>query len=318
MGLRTLALGLGVMLQAMPPTAAAEPLLPQVSVGRIERLELPSRHVDTRPVDVWLPPGYAPGQPHAVVYAHDGQMLFDAKRTWNGQAWNIHFAVAQLMAAGRIPPTIVVGIWNAGPLRHSEYYPAKFLPYLPEATRTRFVAERLAGRPRSDAYLRFLVEELKPEIDRRYATRADAAGTVILGASMGGLISVYALNEYPQVFGAAAGLSTHWVGLREPNHALPLAAFEYLRDHLLPPDRPPVQPPEGRRLYMDHGTTELDAIYAPYQAFVDEILRDRGYGASHYWSRVLPGTGHNETVWAARVGEVIEFLFTGRRPPAAR
>lgn len=313
MGLRALALGLGVMLHAFS-TAAAEPPLPQVGVGRIERLELPSRHVDTRPVDVWLPPGYAPGLPHAVVYAHDGQMLYDAGRTWNRQAWNIHLAVERLMREGRIPPTIVVGIWNAGPLRHSEYYPAKFLPYLPDATRQRFVAQALAGQPRSDAYLRFLVEELKPEIDRRYATRPGPAGTVILGSSMGGLISVYALNEYPQVFGAAAGLSTHWVGIREPNHALPLAAFEYLRDRLAAPDTPP----GGRRLYMDHGTTELDAIYAPYQAFVDEIVRDRGYDAGSYWRRVLPGTGHNETVWAARVGEVIEFLLAGRRPAETR
>ena len=131
-----------------------------------------------------------------------------------------------------------------------------------------------------------------------------------MGSSMGGLISVYAMNEYPQVFGGAAGLSTHWVGSHQPNAALPLAAFNYLRNHLAPPD--------GRRLYMDHGTTELDAIYAPYQAFVNEIVRDRGYTAQDSLLRVFEGTGHNERAWAARLEVPLLFLMAPPPTPAKR
>ena len=76
---------------------------------------------------------------------------------------------------------------------------------------------------------------LKPAIDARYATRPGREHTFIMGSSMGGLISIYAMNEYPQVFGGAAGLSTHWVGSGEANSHLPLAAFSYLRDHLADP-----------------------------------------------------------------------------------
>jgi enterochelin esterase-like enzyme len=124
-----------------------------------------------------------------------------------------------------------------------------------------------------------------------------------MGSSMGGLISVYAMSEYPQVFGGAAGLSTHWVGSFEANAALPLAAFNHLQRHL--PD------PATHRLYLDHGSTELDALYAPYQAFIDQIVKERGYTPANFVSRVFEGSGHNETAWAARLEIPLRFLLSG-------
>jgi enterochelin esterase-like enzyme len=302
----TLNLTLTLTLTLSLVTAHADEPLPQVAVGRVERLaHFPSRFVDARHVDVWLPAGYSPARRYAVVYMQDGQMLFDARTTWNHQAWNVQDSVQRLIDAGRIPDTLVVGIWNNDKFRHSEYLPQKFLPLMPEAFRERYVKEALLGKPQSDAYLRFLVEELKPAIDARYPTLPEAAHTVVMGSSMGGLISVYAMNEYPQVFGGAAGLSTHWVGIFKPNAAIPLAAFNYLRAHLADP--------ATHRLYQDHGTTELDALYAPYQVVVDEIVRERGYeDGRNFESRVFEGTGHNETAWAARVEAPLAFLL-GRR-----
>ncbi len=287
---------------AQAPSAGVSHALPEVRVGRIERLPAqPSQHVVPRPVDVWLPADYDPAKRYNVLYMHDGQMLFDAAKSWNKQAWDVHLAVDRLVRAGRIPDTLVVGVWNAGALRHSEYYPAKFLPFVKQPVRQQFIDKALQGRPRSDAYLRYLVEELKPAIDARYATRPGREHTFIMGSSMGGLISIYAMNEYPQVFGGAAGLSTHWVGMHEANSHLPLAAFNYLLDHLADP--------AGRRLYMDHGTTELDALYGPYQVFVDQIVKDRGYTEANSMSRVFEGTGHNETAWAARLDVPLLFLM---------
>lgn len=270
--------------------------------GRLERLPtLPSGHVDSRPVDVWLPPGYSPQRACKVLYMHDGQMLFDASTTWNGQAWHVDLALAALMRSGQLQDTLVVAVWNNGPLRRSEYFPEKFLPHVPEPARSRFTRQGLQGRPRADAYLRFLVEELKPLIDARYATRPGPQHCMLMGSSMGGLISLYAMCEYPQVFGGVAGLSTHWPGATERNVELPLAAFTYLRDHLPPAD--------GRRLYLDHGTTELDAQYPPSQAFVNEIVRARGYTASDSALRVFEGEGHNERAWARRLHIPLQFLL---------
>lgn len=275
----------------------------QVRFGRLERLALPQwRHVEPRPVDVWLPPGYDGQRPHAVLYMHDGQMLFDARSTWNRQAWAVDEVAAPLLAEGRLRDFIVVGIWNAGEARHAEYYPQAFLRSLePPALRERYIAQALQGRPRGDAYLRFLVEELKPAVDARYATRRERAHTLLMGSSMGGLISVYGLCEYPQVFGAAAALSTHWIGIHERNDALPAAALAYLERQL--------PAPESVRLYLDRGDRELDALYDQAQAQVDALLARKGYLPPRHQSRLFPGTGHNETAWSARLAEPLNFLL---------
>jgi enterochelin esterase-like enzyme len=293
------------LLPVLPLQAALAQALPAVNVGRIERLPaIASVHVEPRPVDVWLPAGYSPAKRYPVLYVQDGQMLFDARQTWNRQAWDVHLAVDRLAQAGRIPETIVVGVWNNGKLRHSEYMPQKFLPFVPQPWRQAYIDQALAGQPRADAYLRYLVQELKPAIDARYATRPEREHTAVMGSSMGGLISVYAMCEYPQVFGAAAGLSTHWVGIAQPNSQLPLAAYNYLQAHLADP--------ATHRLYMDHGTTELDALYGAYQPFIDQIVKDRGYTAANSLSRVFEGTGHNEKAWAARLDIPLAFLLGPR------
>ena len=294
-----------------PPDASAQPL-PQVATGRIERLaSFPSRHVDARHVDVWLPDGYSPARRYQVLYLHDGQMLFDAATTWNRQAWDVHLAVDRLMRAGRIADTLVVGVWNVPALRYAEFYPQKMLVRAPAALQHEYLERGMAGRARADAYLRFLVEELKPEIDRRYATKPGPESTVVMGSSMGGLISLYALCEYPEVFGAAGGVSTHWVGLptawgsqRLRESVLPVAANDYLRQALPAPGR--------HRIYLDRGTTDLEALYAPHLSAADAVLRERGYGAGDAVVRVFDGTGHNERDWAARVEIPLAFLLGPR------
>jgi len=303
-----MALTLPAAAMAAPDTP---PPLPRVATGRVERLHLDTGALPPRPVDVWLPTDYDPGRRYQVLYAHDGQMLFDAATTWNRQAWDLHRAVDGAVRAGRIADTIIVGVWNGGPRRYAEYYPRKMLDRVPEPLRSEYLARAMDGRSDADAYLRFLVDTLKPEIDRRYSTHRDAAHTAVMGSSMGGLISLYALAEHPQVFGAAAALSTHWVGLpsawgsaRLRNAALPLAAFEYLQAALPAPGR--------HRIYMDRGTTELDVFYAPHQAFVDELMHGLGWRAPDFVSRVIEGTGHNERDWAARAGEVVAFLLGAR------
>ena len=286
------------------------PTQPTVSVGRIERLDhFPSRFVQARPIDVWLPSDYSPQKRYAVLYMHDGQGLFDAELTWNKQAWNVHLALSRLMQDGKVQDTIVVGIPNGGRHRYSEYYPDKYLALAPPDVRADYVHRAQADKPLADAYLRFIVEELKPAIDQRYATLREPAGTFIMGSSMGGMVSIYALCEYPQVFGGAAALSTHWVGRpsswgtpdRLQNASLPSAAFKYLQGHL--------PKANTRRLYMDHGTTGLDAIYGIHQARVDEIGREMGYDAAHWQSRIFAGAGHTEADWSARVEIPLAFLL---------
>lgn len=313
---QSMCFGLGSLLLSSHLFAADSTITRQTEVpvqlrhGRLERLlDLQWHPLTERPVEVWLPPDYealkAAGTRFAVLYMNDGQMLWDASTTWNKQAWHVDQTLTRLMHAGSITPTLVVGLWNAGEQRHSEYFPEKHLQYLDKTTRETLLRDALRGMARADAYLRFLVKTLKPQIDQRYATLPEPTHTAIMGSSMGGMISVYALCEYPEVFGHAAGLSTHWVGAHRPNAQLPMAAFRYLLEHL--------PAPKGRRLYQDHGTTELDALYPPYQRIVDQIARDRGWKEggpdASYMSRIFEGTGHNERAWAERLEVPVKFLL---------
>lgn len=286
-----------------PPAAQAQAL--QVpSAGRVERLaNFPSKFVDARHVEVWLPPGYDPkAKRYAVLYMHDGQMLFDPRTTWNQKAWGVDAVAARLMAEGRVQDFIVVGPWNNGKFRHAEYFPGKFLARLPEAFRQGLIEKGLQGQSRSDAYLRFLVEELKPAIDAKYATRPEREATFLMGSSMGGLISVYALAEYPQVFGGAAGLSTHWIGTHQRNEEVPSAAIAYLRGAL--------PAPASVKWWMDRGTTELDAQYTEVQPRIDALMAEKGFvPGPRYQTRVYEGTGHNEVDWAKRLHEPLTFLL---------
>ena len=276
--------------------------LPKVSSGRLERLDAdPSRFIGPRTVQVWLPDGYDPATRYNVLYMHDGQMLFDASTTWNHQAWNVDATLGRLIREGRVAPTIVVGVFNDPTLRHAEYFPQKFLPFVPEQQRAEFLQKGLQGQPRSDAYLHYLVEELKPAIDAKYSTRPGPDGTFIMGSSMGGIISLYAMSEYPGVFGGAACLSTHWPATFAQNATFPLASFTYLQARLAPP--------QGHRLYMDHGNADLDGLYAPHQAFFDILAHEHGYTDANYLSRVYPEDGHNERAWAARLEVPLLFLL---------
>jgi enterochelin esterase-like enzyme len=297
---------------ADPGTAApgsAGPDIPTVASGKIERLALfQSRHVPARNVDIWLPDAYPKDQPYSVLYMHDGQMLFDATQTWNHQEWRVDEVAGELIARGKVQPFIVVGIWNAGDRRHSEYFPQKPFALLAAAKQQELLALKRDGNPlfvdklASDAYLKFVIDELKPYVDSHFAVDGKREHTAILGSSMGGLISLYALTEYPKVFGAMAAMSTHWPGAFSANDtSFPDAMLAYLEKELPQPGR--------HRLYFDHGTATLDAWYPPSQKRVDALLAE--LGIQGYWlsSKEFAGADHSEKSWAARLDQPLEFLF---------
>jgi enterochelin esterase-like enzyme len=286
----------------LPVAAAGAPPTPQVHTGTLERLpEQRPRHIAPRHVDVWLPEGFRADGSHAVLYMHDGQMLYDARTTWNRQAWDVPVAASRLLAQRQVRPFIVVGVWNT-PARFAEYFPQGFIEHVPQGpARALLEARGLKGPPLADAYLRFLVEELKPVVDARFGTARGPRDTFVAGSSMGGLISLYALTEYPQVFGGAACLSTHWIGAHERNTEIPAAALAYLERKLPAPGR--------HRLYMDRGTAELDALYDQAQEQVDALMRARGFAAPLFDTRVFEGAGHNERAWADRLHIPLRHLL---------
>ncbi len=284
--------------------------IPQPASGAVQRFEnFPSEFVPARNIDVWLPEGYDSTKKYAVLYMHDGQMLFDSATTWNRQEWGVDETVGRLLAEKQIRDCIVVGIWNGGRLRHSEYFPQKPFEALTtadlERVRQTLPAERQEqGKtfaPTSDNYLKFLVTELKPFIDSRFSTHRDRQNTFVAGSSMGGLISMYAICEYPRVFGGAACLSTHWPGVfTMENNPIPGAFLRYLEAHL--PD------PGSHKIYFDYGTATLDSLYEVTQVRVDSVMRQKGFSPLHWKTQKFPGADHSERAWRARLEVPLTFL----------
>ena len=304
------------LLLCLAAPAAAEPLQPvHVSAGTIVDLGvLTSKYTDPRRVVVWLPDGYQPRGPKcAVLYMHDGQNLFDKATAGYGMEWEIDEHLSQLIAQKKVRPTIVVGIWNT-PKRLQEYVPSKAFTTLPANYRDK-VRALYGGDPLSDGYLKFLVRELKPMIDQRFNVKTDRANTIIMGSSMGSLISLYAIDEYPQVFGGAGMMSTHWPLVINPD-GKPVSDEDYevvsrTFERYLTPALPD---PKVHRLYFDHGSETLDSVYKRYQDRVDGVVAKRGYVQGKNWlTRDFPGQKHNEISWASRVDVPLQFLLPPER-----
>ena len=267
----------------------------------------PSVHVDPRPVSIWLPSDYDISKRYAVLYMHDGQMLYDSTYNWTHQEWKVDETMSRLCSEKKIRETIVIGIHNNGPYRWAEYVPQAILDSLPEVVKNIVIKKWLNNKPLADHYLAFITSELKPYIDHRYSTLPDQANTFIMGSSMGGIISLYALCEYPDVFGGAGCLSTHWpLGLpgmtdTDINYDVPAEYLNYLVRKL--------PSPANHRIYFDHGTTTLDSLYKPYQVRVDSIMVQKGYTGDSWVTKEFPGDDHTEQAWARRLHVPLQFLL---------
>ncbi|MFP8487965.1 alpha/beta hydrolase [Gracilimonas sp. Q87] len=248
-----------------------------------------SEFVAPRNVEVWLPPNYSTeDSSYQVLYMHDGQNVFNPETSYNGNDWMVDEVLTNLISENKVQKTIVVAAWNSGETRFAEYMPDK--P----------VDAPMLGYDKviSDEYLKFMVQELKPFIDENYRTNPEAEYTSIMGSSMGGLISLYAIMEYPEVFGAAACLSTHWpVADNGENDFL----------NYIPKSLPH---PESHKIYFDYGTRGLDGEYEVYQDQVDQIMKENGFTEGENWiTKKFEGHDHKEQYWAMRVHEPLTFIL---------
>lgn len=288
----------------------AQNSLPQVVKGKIERIEkFKSIYVTSRNIDIWLPEGYSDSTKYAVLYMHDGQMLYDPTQSWNKQAWDIDDVASDLLLKKEVNSFIVVGIWNGDQTRHQDYFPQKPFEQLTPTEKDTVIAQlQRAGRtkdafqPQSDNYLKFIVKELKPFIDRKYSVYTNRENTFIAGSSMGGLISLYAICEYPKIFGGAACLSTHWVGtFTLENNPVPNTFINYLNKKL--PN------PKNHKIYFDCGDHTLDSMYPNIQMEVDSLMKSKNYVESNWITKYFPGDDHSEKSWNKRLHIPLVFLL---------
>ena len=272
--------------------------------GTLERLEhFSSKFIKERPVDVWLPKDYSNKKKYNVLYMHDGQMLFDSTQTWNKQEWKVDEWSSKLAKEEKIKDFIVVGIHNIPKIRWQDLFPQKAYNFIDEESKK--LLKSISGSSdftlNGDNYLNFIVKELKPFIDSNYSVYTNKDHTFVMGSSMGGLMSMYAVSEYPKVFGGAACWSTHWVGaMPMDENPFPDAIFKYMTQNL---------PNSGtHKIYFDYGNKTLDQHYPQYAPKVDEILKQKGYTVDAK-NLFFEGTDHSEISWAKRLDTPLLFLL---------
>jgi predicted alpha/beta superfamily hydrolase len=234
-----------------------------------------------RDVIVYLPPHYGAeiARRYPVLYLHDGQNLFDAATAFGGQEWGVDETVQRLIEAGGLDPLIIVGIYNTGEHRIDEYTPT--------------VDPKQKRGGKADLYGRFIVEELKPLIDRHYRTLAGPEDTGLGGSSLGGLVTLYLGLKYPQVFSRLMVMSPSvwW------DHGVILRVVQSLK----------AKP--STRIWLDIGTKEGKFTPGQVRTLRDHLVA-QGWrlGADLKFLQVKGGQ-HNEADWGQRVEPALKFLF---------
>jgi predicted alpha/beta superfamily hydrolase len=253
-----------------------------VSSGQLRKHEqFRSRFLrNQRDLIVYTPPGYAeqPSRHFPVLYLQDGQNLFDGATSFiPGQDWHVGQTADHCILAGKVEPLIIVGMYNTK-ARIREYTPT----HVP----------RLGGG-RADRYAKFLLEEVRPFIDREYRTLSGSRHMGIGGSSLGGLVSLYLGLKHSRIFGKIAALSPAvWWNQ--------LAIHRFAQANAVEPHP---------RVWLDIGTREGQRIVREVERFRD-VLLEKGWklGVDLHYERV-EGAEHNEAAWAQRVGPFLQFLY---------
>src|SRR5690554_3425713 len=228
----------------------------------------------TRTIRVLLPKNYNKEIKYPVIYMHDGQNLFEEETSFAGH-WKIKESIDLLIDKFKIPGFIVVGIDNSSN-RMNEYTPN--------------------WSDSNDAlglnYAKFIAEELMPYINSNYSTNKDFKDTLIMGSSMGGLISFYTALLYPNLFGMAACLSTSFqINSIE-------ARNEFIESLKIDNNYPVI--------YLDAGTEEHSMNYI---SDVKDALIKNGYNKNKIYTHIELNHAHNEEAWQKRFPKIIKLLY---------
>jgi predicted alpha/beta superfamily hydrolase len=254
--------------------------------GRIrlhKRLE--SRYASTRrDLVVYLPPGYDPAgrTRYPVLYLQDGQNLFDPATGFAGNEWRADAVADDAIGNGRVSPLIIVGVYNGGTRRISEFTP------------TRNVKMRKGGKAKN--YTSMVVREIKPLIDSTYRTMKGCESTGIGGSSLGGLLALTAGLAEARTFSRVAAMSPSiwWDG------RVLLSIVQKWKGTKRP------------RIWLDMGGNEGDSPQLMIQDAralrIALIAKGWTEGADLRY-REVPGAQHNEYAWGSRFGQVLEYLF---------
>lgn len=282
----------------------------QVQGGELQRFAIQNNNTE-RTIDVYIPFAAKGKKGLKTLYMHDGQMLFDSTQTWNKKEWKIDEVYHNTLSKYAHEPFIIVGIHNDPANRYAEFFPQKVAALMPASYRNLLMENLWNGALKADAYLDWIEQRLVPFMEQQFMVGNKTNDRMVMGSSMGGLISLYALCEKPKLFGGVACLSIHTpminYGMFEEGmvEAMVVPFNKYLQENLKADKR--------HFLYIDRGTETLDATYQPYHDLLLSTLERVGYSKlnANFLETVVQGTGHDELAWAARWHIPLLFMLNG-------
>ena len=287
-----------------------------VSFGELENSEIKSNY-DTRKIQIYYPNNKIIDSNTLFIFMNDGEELFNAADSWHNMEWGIDEKIEQMNLNENQLNFVIVAIHSAKKgnqffvdetKRYAEYFPKESINYFDRGFKKRRYQEWINNNNLN--YLEFLTEDVIPFVEEKFDITLNNKNLGIIGASMGGLAALNALIEYPDLFGFAGCISTHWVGIRPLEYIfLPLtgkikgdddtvnAIISYIEDNITNID--------DQKIYFDHGTVGLDSLYSTPQRKVNKILDSK---STKYKYLVFDGYDHYASEFGSRFDSVLEYL----------
>tara|TARA_X000000368_G_scaffold418455_1_gene418173 strand:- start:11066 stop:11992 length:927 start_codon:yes stop_codon:yes gene_type:complete len=289
----------------------------ELSFGSIEEIFIANGE-HNRKIQIYYPTDVVINEKTKFIIMNDGEELFQEKDSWNGGAWNIDDSFKKLYQDGVNLNIVVIALDSAkrskGKIidetrRYVEYFPNEAIEFFEEGIKKNTYSYFIDKKELNYPY--FLINTVIPYLEEKFNTQLNQSNLGIIGASMGGLSALNTMLEYPDYFGFAGCISTHWVGIKPSEYLLlPIrrkitgdketteAIRKYIDSNVLILN--------NKRIYFDHGTVGLDSLYGPPQEDINKIFEDNDID---FRSKVFLDHGHETNFFGARFGSLLVYLL---------
>ena len=288
----------------------------QLVIGKSEEFFLEHNAYD-RKVQIYYPFGNEINGQTKFIIMNDAEELFLEEDTWRGKSWRIDKTFKDLANEGKILNVVIIAVNSAkkpgkilnSTRRYADYFPNESISYFDDSLKKDIYSSFIDKEELN--YPKFLAESLIPELENRLAINLNKSNLGVIGSSMGGLSALNTILEYPELFGFAGCLSTHWIGIKP---------FEYITlpfRKRISPDEDTVKAIEtyvrnninklnDHKVYFDHGTRGLDYLYRQPQLNINKVFDENKIS---FKSEVFKGHEHDPVFFGSRFKSILLYLL---------
>ena len=245
---------------------------------------------------------------------NDGEELFLEQDSWNGKSWRVDKSFDELNKKNIEHNTVIVAVHSAKRFkgrffddtrRYIELFPKEAIDYFEKGQK-----KNLYSSLSQKSYPEFLVTAVLPFLEDKFQLTLDKNNLGVVGSSMGGLSALNTIIEYPDIFGFAGCLSTHWVGIKPLEYILlpfrkkidgDKETFDAIKKYVVAN----LSKIKNHRIYFDHGTVGLDYLYRNPQNDINKIFTENGMA---FETKVFEGHDHDPNDFGKRFTPSLNYL----------